>query len=420
MADDMKSLSALRGTYDVLPPQSWRWQALVRLAMDSFQRAGYAPIETPMFEYTEVFERGVGDTSDVVTKEMYTFRDRAGRSLTLRPELTAGIVRAVLQHGLARGPLPLKLVTAGPMFRQERPQRGRYRQFTQVNIEALGSEEPVVDAEVIEVGHRFLRDAGLRPTLLLNSIGHVDPSCRLGYHKVLIEFLEANESSLAPVDRDRIHTNPLRTFDSKEERTVEVMRDAPLISDHICRDCRAHFEHVQGLLREVGVDYELQPRLVRGLDYYTRTTFEFVSTGLGSQNAVGGGGRYDGLAEALGGPPLTGIGFGLGVDRILLALGEQGDIPPSVHVYVVALGEEARAEGLALATRLRAAGVGADLDLAGRAMKGQMKDAARSGARWAAILGAEELAAGEVTLKNLATGDQERVRLEELERRVAP
>src|SRR5918997_479007 len=246
MADDMKSLSAPRGTYDLLPPQSWRWQALVRLAMDSFKRAGYAPIETPIFEHTEVFERGVGDTSDVVTKEMYTFRDRAGRSLTLRPELTAGIMRAVLQHGLARGPLPLKLVTAGPMFRQERPQKGRFRQFTQVNIEALGSEEPMVDAEVIEVGHRFLRDAGLRPTLLLNSIGHVDPSCRLGYHKVLIEFLEGNESSLAPVDRDRIHTNPLRTFDSKEERTVEVMRDAPLISDHICRDCRAHFEHVQG------------------------------------------------------------------------------------------------------------------------------------------------------------------------------
>jgi histidyl-tRNA synthetase len=420
MADDMKSLSAPRGTYDLLPPQSWRWQALVRLAMDSFQRAGYAPIETPIFEHTEVFERGVGDTSDVVTKEMYTFRDRAARSLTLRPELTAGIVRAVLQHGLARGPLPLKLVTAGPMFRQERPQKGRYRQFTQVNIEALGSEEPVVDAEVIEVGHRFLRDAGLRPTLLLNSIGHVDPACRLGYHKVLTEFLEANESSLAPADRDRIHTNPLRTFDSKEDRTAEVMRDAPLISDHICRDCRAHFEQVQGLLREVRVDYELQPRLVRGLDYYTRTTFEFVSTGLGSQNAVGGGGRYDGLAEALAGPPLTGIGFGLGVDRILLALGEQGDIPAFVHVYVVALGDEARAQGLSLATRLRAAGIGADLDLAARAMKGQMKDAARSGARWAVILGAEELAAGEVTLKDLATGDQERVRLGELEMRVAP
>jgi histidyl-tRNA synthetase len=420
MADDMKSLSAPRGTYDLLPPPSWRWQAVVRLAMDSFERAGYAPIETPIFEHTEVFERGVGDTSDVVTKEMYTFRDRAGRALTLRPELTAGIMRAVLQHGLARGPLPLKLVTVGPMFRQERPQKGRYRQFTQVNIEALGSEEPVVDAEVIEVGHRFLRDAGLRPTLFLNSIGHVDPSCRLGFHKVLTEFLEANESSLAPVDRDRIHINPLRTFDSKEDRTVAVMRDAPLISDHICRECREHFERVQGFLREVDVDYELQPRLVRGLDYYTRTTFEFISAGLGSQNAVGGGGRYDGLAEALGGPPLTGIGFGLGVDRILLALGEQGETPDLVRVYVVALGDEARAQGLSLATRLRAAGIGADLDLAGRAMKGQLKDAARSGARWAAILGGDELAAGEVTLKDLETGDQERVPLEELERRVAP
>jgi histidyl-tRNA synthetase len=419
MADDTRYLSAPRGTYDVLPPQSWRWQALVRLALESFERAGYEPIETPVFEHTEVFERGVGDTTDVVTKEMYTFRDRGGRSLTLRPELTAGVMRAVLQHGLARRALPLKLVTVGPMFRQERPQRGRYRQFTQVNVEAIGSEEPIVDAEVIEVGHRFLRDAGLQPALLLNSIGHMDPSCRLGYHKFLMEFLEANELALAPVDRERIHVNPLRTFDSKEHATVEVMRNAPLISDHICRDCRVHFEEVQRLLRDVDVDYELQPRLVRGLDYYTRTTFEFVSAGLGAQNAVGGGGRYDGLAEALGGPRLTGIGFALGVDRMLVALGEDFEAPDVVRVYVVAIGDGARAGALSLATRLRAAGIGADLDLAGRAMKGQMKDAARSGARWAVIIGEEEQAAGEVTLRDLTTGGQERVPVDDLERHLA-
>lgn len=412
MAQDQR-FRAPRGTYDVLPPESWQWLALMRTALDTFARAGYRPIETPMFEHTEVFERGVGATSEVVTKQMYTFTDRGGRSLTLRPELTAGVVRAVVEHDLGRGSLPVKLAYAGPMFRQERPQKGRYRQFWQVGIEALGSDEPDVDAEIVEVGDRFLRSCGLEPTLVLNSIGHPDESCRLGYNKVLGEFLDENRDALAPEDRARIATNPLRTFDSKEARTIEVMTRAPLISEFICDACRSHFEAVKHSLSVLDVAFTIDPRLVRGLDYYTRTAFEFVSEGLGSQNAVGGGGRYDGLSEQLGGPPLPAIGFSLGVDRILLARGESAEkfAVPGVSVYVVALGATARSRALSLATELRRAGIGADLDLAGRGMKGQMKDAARSGARWAAIVGEKELAAGEVTLRDLESGEQERVPL---------
>jgi histidyl-tRNA synthetase len=420
MADETRVFRAPRGTYDLLPPESIRWRALIDLALEMFSEAGYELIETPMFEHTEVFERGVGSTSDVVTKQMYTFSDRGGRSLTLRPELTAGVVRAVLEHNLHRSSLPVKLAYAGALFRQERPQKGRYRQFWQVGIEALGSADPRVDAEVLEIGNRFLRAAGANTTLLMNSIGHTDPSCRLGYNKVLREFLHANAEHLDPVDRDRIDTNPLRTFDSKEERTVQVMREAPLISDYLCDDCRRHFEDVQQLLNRTGVEFDLEPRLVRGLDYYTRTTFEFKAAGLGTQDTVLGGGRYDGLAEALGGPPLPAIGFSSGIDRVMLASKRSSDVhATAVHVYLVAVGDDARAAAFELATQLRRVGIGADLDLVGRGLKGQMKAAARSGAQWAAILGEDELASGAVTLRDLSSGDQERIPIEEITGRVA-
>ncbi|HEY7875179.1 MAG TPA: histidine--tRNA ligase [Actinomycetota bacterium] len=414
MADDDAACRAPRGTRDVLPPESVEWQQVVRLALDLFAEAGYSPIETPAFEHTEVFERGVGATSEVVGKQMYTFRDRGDRSLTLRPEGTAPVVRAVLEHNLHRGPLPVKLSYASWMFRQERPQKGRYRQFFQVGIEAIGSDNPLVDAEVIEIGRRFYSAAGVDTTLLLNSIGHPDPSCRQGYTGVLAEYLERHRSALAEDDRERITTNPLRTFDSKETSTQEVMREAPLISDHLCDACRKHFETVCGLLDDLGVPYTLEPRLVRGLDYYTRTALEFVAGNLGSQNAVGGGGRYDGLSESLGGPPLPGIGIAPGIDRILLARAA-GDAPASsVRAYVVAVGERAAPEALAIATALRRAGVGADLDLMGRSMKGQMKDAVRSGARWAVILGDDELAARAATVKDLSTEEQRRVPFDDL------
>ena len=416
MTPSDRSFDAPKGTRDLLPPESWEWQAVTRLAMDSFALAGYAPIETPMFEDTAVFERGVGASSEVVNKQMYTFTDKGDRSLTLRPEGTAPTVRAVIEHMVVRGDLPnkpVKFAYAGPMFRQERPQKGRYRQFFQVGIEAIGSDSPLVDAEVIEIGHRYLSDAGVDATLLLNSIGHSDPGCRDGYLEVLVAYLTKHESSLHPDDRDRVNTNPLRTFDSKEDKTIAVMKDAPIITDHLCDDCRAHFEEVQALLKELDVEFQLDHTLVRGLDYYTRTAFEFIGGSLGSQNAVGGGGRYDGLSELLGGPPLPGIGFALGLDRIMIARGERGEAL-GVVAYVVALGEAARTAALPLTTRLRRAGIAADLDLAERGMKGQMKDASRSGARYAVIVGDDELAAGEVTVRDLATREQERCALDDL------
>lgn len=414
MAEEERSFRAPKGTNDLLPPDSIAWQAVMRMAMDTFGRAGYQPVETPIFEHTEVFERGVGVASEVVGKQMYTFIDRGDRSLTLRPEGTAPVVRAVLEHGLQRGALPLKLAYAGPMFRQERPQKGRYRQFWQVGIEALGSDAPAVDAEVIEVGMRFLADAGVSPELLLNSIGHPDPSCREGYLQLLRSFLRERAADLAEDDRERVDTNPLRTFDSKERATMAVMRDAPVITEHLCSDCASHFGEVRSLLDRIGVAYRLEPKLVRGLDYYTRTTFEFVSGGLGSHDAVGGGGRYDGLAESLGGDPLPGIGFALGVDRILLAANAATAAPSPVEVYIVAVGTDAAADALVLATELRRSGIGADLDLAARSMKGQMKQASASGARWAAILGQRERAAGTVMLKDLSSADQREIPKDDL------
>ena len=419
MADSETVFRAPRGTRDLLPPESWTWEAVTRLAMDTFAQAGYAPIETPMFEHTEVFERGVGETSDVVNKQMYTFDDLGGRSLTLRPEGTAPVIRAVLEHGLDRGPLPIKLAYVSPMFRQERPQKGRYRQFFQIGIEAIGTDAPTIDAEVIEIGVRYLREAGVRPTLLLNSIGHLDGSCRLGYLDALKRFLADHVEDLAEEDRGRLTTNPLRTFDSKNEKTQKVLSAAPVITDHLCDACGDHFQDVRTLLDEIGVDYTLDPTLVRGLDYYTRTAFEFIAGELGAQNAVGGGGRYDGLAESLGGRRLPGIGFALGLDRIVLARG--GSTEPAatpIDVYVVSLGDEAQREAFKVATRLRSASIGVELDHVGRAMKGQMKDAARSGARWALILGDDELRDASAALKDLTTGEQQNVPLDDIENRL--
>ncbi|MDQ4125462.1 MAG: histidine--tRNA ligase [Actinomycetota bacterium] len=410
-----RSFTAPKGTYDLLPPESWRWVEGARRALDTFARSGYAPVETPAFEHTEVFERGVGATSEVVGKQMYTFLDKGGRSLTLRPEGTAPVMRAILEHRLGRGPLPVKLAYASSMFRQERPQKGRFRQFFQVGIENVGSDDPAVDAEVIEVGTRYLGEMGVRSTLLLNSIGHPSESCRGGYVKLLADWLRDRIDDLAPVDRERIETNPLRTFDSKEAATNAVMADAPLMTDHLCESCATHFGDVRSLLDRVGIEHTIEPRLVRGLDYYTRTAFEFVSGDLGSQSAVGGGGRYDGLAESLGGDPLPGIGFALGLDRILLASEAGSETSGKVDAYVVAKDVD-RGSVFALVTRLRRAGIGAEFDATGRGMKGQMKDAARSGARWAVILDAAD--GGAATVRDLTSGEQEQVPLEDLERRL--
>lgn len=420
MSEEERSFRAPKGTYDLLPPASFGWQRIMRTAMDVFALSGYAPVETPIFEHTEVFERGVGEASEVVGKQMYTFIDRGDRSLTLRPEGTAPVVRAVLENNLHRGALPVKLAYAGPMFRQERPQKGRYRQFWQVGVEALGIDAPALDAEIIELGTRFLTGMGVEVELLLNSIGHFDPSCRGAYLEELKSFLRSRSDDLAEDDRERVDKNPLRTFDSKERATVAVMKDAPVITDHLCSGCAAHFDQVRGLLDDLEVTYKLEPRLVRGLDYYTRTAFEFVAGGLGSQNAVGGGGRYDGLAQSLGGDPLPGIGFALGVDRIAISREPSADEFDHLDVYVVAVGDDAVRAGLKLATTLRRAGLGADLDLAGRSMKGQMKQASSSNARWAAIIGERELASGNVTLKDMASSQQQEVPIDRVAEVVRP
>ena len=414
MADDERPLSAPRGTFDLFPPQTWERLALTRLFFELTGAAGYEPVETPVFEHTEVFERGVGEASEVVTKQMYTFTDLGGRSLTLRPEGTAGVVRAVLERGTERAALPFKLSYAGWMFRQERPQKGRYRQFFQLGIETIGTEDPRADAEVVELGARLLAVAGVEARLLVNSIGHPDASCRSGYVDDLAAFLRRVQDELAPEDRARIATNPLRTFDSKEEATRRALAAAPLLAERLCDACRKHFDEVLALLGDAGVAFELEPRLVRGLDYYTRTAFEFVAEDLGAQATVLAGGRYDGLSEQLGGPRLPGVGFAAGLERMLLASRGIEDAAPAPDVYVVALGERAQRAAFALATSLRAQGLGVLFDLAGRGLKGQLKDAARVGARYAALLGDDELAAGEVTLKDLFSGEQERVAMDEL------
>jgi histidyl-tRNA synthetase len=396
---------------------------VIRLASDTFARAGYAPVETPMFEATEVFERGVGETSEVVGKQMYTFEDRGGRSLTLRPEGTAPVIRAVLEHLVARGALaspPVKLAYAGPMFRQERPQKGRMRQFTQIGIEAIGSESPLVDAEVVELGATFLEALGTDTTLLLNSIGHPGEGCRGRYQETLRSFLSEHEDELAAVDRERIQTNPMRTFDSKEEATIAVMAGAPLITEYLCDGCRDHFEKVRSILDDLGVAYELEPRLVRGLDYYTRTAFEFKAAGLGSQDTVLAGGRYDGLAESLGGPRLPGIGFAIGVDRLMLLPTEDLDVSRTVDAYVAAAREDLRVAALKLAADLRREGLTVLLDLQGRSLNGQLKDAARNGARRTIVLGAEGAGDGEVALRGPGGGGQEMVPLDGLASRLRP
>ncbi|HET7531161.1 MAG TPA: histidine--tRNA ligase [Mycobacteriales bacterium] len=410
----MTSFSAPKGVAEYVPPESAAWLAVRDGLAAPARLAGYGYLELPIFEDTSLFSRGVGESTDVVSKEMYTFTDRGDRSLTLRPEGTAGVVRAVLEHNLHRGQLPVKLWYAGPFFRAERPQAGRYRQFSQVGIEAIGSDDPAVDAEVVTIAYDGYRGLGLRGFALeLNSLG--DARCRPAYRDKLQEFLRALD--LDEDTRRRVEINPLRVLDDKREKVREQVADAPLIGDHLCDDCRAHYDAVRSFLADLGVEWREAPRLVRGLDYYTRTTFEFVHDGLGAQSGIGGGGRYDGLSETLGGPPLPGIGFGLGVDRTLLAL-EAEDVSPvtavGVQVFAVPVGAAAKQELVKLVGRLRRGGIVADLAYGDRGLKGAMKAADRSGARLAVVVGERDLADGVAQLKDLMTGDQEAVALGEI------
>ena len=410
----MALFAAPRGTFDLLPPRSEAVLAVREAMAAPLRQAGYGYVETPTFEDTALFARGVGESTDIVSKEMYTFTTKGGDSVTLRPEGTAGVVRAVAEHGLDRGPLPLKLWYSGSFYRYERPQKGRYRHFSQVGAEALGTDDPAVDAELVLLALAAYAALGLRRVrLLLNSLGSAES--RPAYRAALQEHLRG-----AALDEDtarRIEVNPLRVLDDKRPQMQELIATAPVMGDFLSPADRAHHDAVRDLLADAGATWEDAPRLVRGLDYYTRTTFEFVHDGLGAQSAVGGGGRYDGLSEAVGGPPLPGVGWALGVDRTLLALDAEGlDATPArrVDVFGVALGEDARRAVFGLVTALRRAGVAADMAYGGKGLKGAMKSADRSGARYAIVVGERDLAAGVAQVKDLASGEQAAVALDGL------
>jgi histidyl-tRNA synthetase len=420
----MPTFRAPRGTRDLLPEERAVFDRLTRIATGLTNRYGYRPIETPLFEQTAVFERGIGEVTDVVEKELFRIAPRSeeAESWALRPEPTAGIVRAYVQHGMQTLPQPVKLTTTGPMFRYDRPQAGRYRQFWQFDVEAIGDPGPAIDAEIIELGNRFYAEAGVQGIeVLVNSIG--DPVCRPAYIASLGDYYRAHIDTLPSAERDRLERNALRLLDSKDPAMAEVNAAAPRITDHLCDACATHFESVKGHLTALGVPFRVEPGLVRGLDYYTRTAFEFYIAGReGQQQALGGGGRYDGLVELLGGKPTPGIGFGIGLDRLVLALEEQGgaasaaiDAPAAV---VVGADPEDTVSRLRVATDLRAAGVAARAELGRRKLGKQLESAARDGAHFAVILG-DELAAGDVQLKDLPAGSQKVVALADLAREVA-
>ena len=373
---------APRGTHDVLPSEQPLWQLATRTLAEVAELYGYGRIQTPVFEDAELFLRTSGEGSDLVQKEMYVFEDRGGRSLALRPEATAPICRAYLEHGLHREPQPVKVYTQATMYRYAAPQKGRHREHWQQSVEAIGSDDPAVDAEVIALYHEVLRRLGLKQwELQLNSIG--DRNCRPAYVDKLVEWLDANDSALDDEARQKRATSPLRVFDVKDTTVRAALAGAPKIGDSLCDACRDHFEQVRRYLDALGVSYTLDPTLVRGLDYYTRTTFEFIGPDEGAQSTICGGGRYDGLIEELGGPPTPGIGFGAGVERLVLALEREGisAAPPGLDFFFVIEQDADRAGALAQMATLRAAGLACDADYAGRSLKGQRTQLARSGAR---------------------------------------
>lgn len=395
-----------KGVPDYLPPQSATFRAVQEALSRPARHAGYGYIELPVYEDTSLFVRGVGESTDVVSKEMFTFTDRGERSITLRPEGTAGVMRAVIEHGLDRGQLPVKLWYAGPFFRAERPQHGRYRQLQQVGIEAIGVDDPALDAEVIALADEGYRNLGLsKYSLNLTTLGC--SVCRPPYRSMLQAFLAGLD--LDEATRERASVNPLRVLDDKREAVQKQLSTVPLQADHVCADCAGHYRDVKSHLDQLGVRYTETPRLVRGLDYYTRTTFEFDHPLLGAQSGIGGGGRYDGLMAELGGAALSGIGFGLGTDRTMIACEAEGlNVADDARcdVFIVPMGVEAKAAAVKLAGQLRAADVRVDLAYGDRALKGAMKAADKSGARFAVVIGDRELAEGVYPLKQLTTGDQ--------------
>jgi len=408
-----RKYQAPRGTFDILPAEQEVRERIERVARDLFRRAGYDRIETPVFEDTELFARGVGEATDIVRKEMFTFEDQGGRSVTLRPEATAPICRAYVEHGMHKLPQPVKLWCAGPFFRYEAPQAGRFRQFNQIDAEVIGSDSPLVDAELIMLLDDLLSELGVPGVrLLLSSLG--SPDARAAYREDLKAYLRSHESELSREVRERIDANPLRAFDSDDEGTRGVMAGAPTMLDRLEGEDAEHFAEVRRLLDRAGVEYALDATLVRGLDYYTRTVFEFTCDRLGAQSGIGGGGRYDGLVEELGGPATPANGWAAGVERIVLALGEER--PAANSDVFVAAADGQRDQALAVVTELRRAGLRAELDLADRSMKGQMRQADRVGARHTVILDED----GAATLRDMASGEQREVDVGRVVEQIAP
>lgn len=408
--------NAPRGTKDILPDTVGEWNYIEGKIRDICARFGYNEIRTPMFEHTELFHRGIGEGTDVVDKEMYTFTDRGDRSITLRPENTASAVRAYLQNKLYGDGNLTKLFYIGSMFRYDRPQAGRMREFHQFGVEALGEENPAVDAEVIMLAISLLKELGLKDLKLsLNSVGC--PKCRPVYRKVLQDFFRDKLDGLCDDCKDRFERSPLRILDCKADADKPYMADAPKITDCLCEECQEHFHKVQEYLTEAGVEFELDPRLVRGLDYYTKTAFEIKYAPLGAQSAVAGGGRYDGLIEEIGGKPTPAVGFATGLERVLLALEKQNLLPEmdnSTDAFVVALGEAAQPVAFRLLTELRAAGLKANMDYAGRSMKAQMKQANKFNARFALIIGDDEVKEACVQLKDMTNSEQQKVSFDDI------
>lgn len=407
---------APRGTQDVLPEQSAKWQHVEKTAMKVAELFGFKEIRFPTFEHTELFARGVGDSTDVVQKEMYTFLDKGERSITLRPEGTAGCMRTLIEHGLLNGALPVKASYLTSCFRYEKPQAGRLREFHQFGAELVGTASPAADAEMIAMVSQIFDQLQIEGIELeINSIGC--PECRAKYNEALKEYFHSHEEELCETCRDRLERNPMRILDCKSPICHKIGEDAPVILDYLCDDCQAHFDELKERLDALDIEYKVNPTIVRGLDYYTRTVFEFVSTNIGSQGTVCGGGRYDGLVEEIGGPSTPGVGYGLGKERLLLtmeACGVEIPEPDKTEVFIAVMGEEAKLVGLKLMGELRRAGVAVQMDIMGRNVKNQFKYANRIGAKKTVVIGADELANNSFAIKDMATSEQINVPMEDI------
>ncbi len=409
-------INAPRGTNDILPPESAKWNYIEEKAKYIFDLYNYDEIRTPIFEYTELFQRGIGEVTDIVEKEMYTFEDKSGRSITLRPEGTASVVRSFLENKIYGQAQPTKYYYIGPMFRYERPQAGRYRQFNQLGIEVFGTKDPMVDAEVIAVGMHYMEILGLKDlTLYINSIGC--PECRPQYLEKLKKYLKEHKAELCEDCKHRIDKNPLRVLDCKNDSCQQVTEDAPKLINHLCEECEVHFDKLQTNLKNIDIEFEIDPHLVRGLDYYTKTAFEVKYEGLGAQDTIFGGGRYDKLADEIGKKDVPGIGFALGIERLLLTLDKQNiEIPidKSIDIYLTTIGEKAKQACFDLLNKFRKNGIKAEIDYQDRSVGGQMKSADRMNATYTVIVGENELDSGKATVRNMKNGEEQEIKLSDL------